>query len=284
MQGRDRHDLVAVELAALRVDGQHAVAVPVERETDLGSMLGDGGGDVLEVGGSAAFVDVAAVGLGRDRDQIGAEPLEDGRCRPVGRTVRAVEDDLAALQVEFEGAGERAKVIVQGALELADSSRGRPGDRTRRDPVLDPCRGGIVELAPVAAEELDPVVPPGVVGGGNDRPEVEAVLADEDRRRRGRQHAAEEDVGSCRRHPGGQRGFEHVAGFAGVADDQDLRPVALDLGGRGTPERERELRRQDLPDRTPDAVGPEQLDSLSHRSGSLPARARDACPARMTKG
>ena len=51
---------------------------------------------------------------------------------------------------------------------------------------LDPLLGGVGELGAVAAEELDAVVAPGVVGGGDDDREVEPEAADQDRRRRRR--------------------------------------------------------------------------------------------------
>ena len=54
------------------VDGQAAVGVAVEREADVGAVLEHGRAQRLEVGGAAAVVDVEAVGLGVDRDHLGA--------------------------------------------------------------------------------------------------------------------------------------------------------------------------------------------------------------------
>ena len=85
------------------------------------------------------------------------------------------------------------------------------------------------------------------------------MLADEDRGGGRRQDAAEEDVGAGGGDAGGERRLEHVPGLARVADDQDLRAVAAQLGGRGPAEREGQLRGEHLPDGTADTVGPEQL-------------------------
>ena len=86
-------------------------------------------------------------------------------------------------------AGELAQVVVEPALELAHPAHLRPGvlgpGATDR---LDPLLGLVAELAPVAVEELDPVVAPRVVGGGDHRGEVEPEPPDEDRGRRGRQY------------------------------------------------------------------------------------------------
>ena len=61
---------------------------------------------------------------------------------------------------------------------------------------------------------------------------------------------------------GAERGLEHLAGLARVADDEHPRALRAGLQrslGEGLAERERELGRQQLPRDASDAVGPEQL-------------------------
>ena len=98
---------------------------------------------------------------------------------------------------------------------------------------LDPRLGRVVELAPVGAEELDPVVAPGVVRGGDHDGQVEPEPADEHRGGGGRQHAGDQRVAALAGDAGGERGLEHRPRLAGVADDQDLRPLGGRLEGRG---------------------------------------------------
>ena len=121
--GGQGDQLVAVVDAAGAVDGEHAVAVAVEGEADLRLGGGDPLGQRLDVGGAAAGVDVAAVGLDPDRLDLGAEALEDRRRGPVGGAVGAVEDDLAAGEVEREGGSQLAQVVVEAAVQLAHVAR-----------------------------------------------------------------------------------------------------------------------------------------------------------------
>ena len=75
-----RHDLVAVDDAALLVDDHDAVGVAVERDADVGAHLAHLGAQRLRRGGAALLVDVAAVGLDADLDHLGAQlPQRLGR-------------------------------------------------------------------------------------------------------------------------------------------------------------------------------------------------------------
>ena len=97
--------------------------------------------------------------------------------------------------------------------------------------------------------------------------EVEAVGAQQQRRGGRGQDAAEQRLAAGRRHAGGHRGLEHLAGLARVADDEDAwsaRAALAGAGRRGPGERERELRGEELPGDAADAVGPEQL--AGHRA------------------
>src|SRR5207244_1154566 len=69
-------------------------------------------------------------------------------------------------------------------------------------------------------EELDAVVAVRVVARRDDHGEVEAVAAEQQRRRRRRQDAAHEDLTARGRNAGRERGLEHLAALARVADDE----------------------------------------------------------------
>ena len=60
------------------------------------------------------------------------------------------------------------------------------------------------------------------------------MTAQQQRRRRRRQHTAEQHVAAGGGDAGGDRGLEHLARLARVADDQDLRmgSIAAELDGR----------------------------------------------------
>ena len=59
--------------------------------------------DRLQVGGAAVVVDVEAVRVGVDRDDLGAGLLVRGRADLAGRAVGAVDDDLDALEPVRDG-------------------------------------------------------------------------------------------------------------------------------------------------------------------------------------
>ena len=108
------------------------------------------------------------------------------------------------------------------------------------------------------------------MGGGDDRGEIEAEAADEDRGGGRRQHPAEQGVAAGLGDPGGQRRFQHRPRLARVADDQHLRPRGLQRGGRGPAERQRQLRGEERPSLPSDPVGSEELALRAH-SGPLSA-------------
>jgi hypothetical protein len=83
------------------------------------------------------------------------------------------------------------------------------------------------------------------------------------RQRRGRrgQHAAEQDLAARGADARGQRGLEHLAGLARVADDEHARAGAADLGRGGPAQGDGQLRGEHLAGDTADAIGPEELAS-----------------------
>ena len=212
------------------------------------------------MGGAAAGVDVAAVGLVGEDVDLGAEAAEDLRRGPVGGAVGAVEQDPPGAEVEVEEAAVKlAQVVLERAVQGPD-----PADHLGRgerllELGLDFVLGVVVEFEAVGGEDLDAVVLIGIVRGGDDGGEVEAVAADEQRRGRGREHPAEQRVAACGGDAGRHRGLEHLPGLARVTDDQDLRAGRGLVGDRGTRQPQRELRGEELTRAATDTVGAEEL-------------------------
>ena len=77
-------------------------------------------------------------------------------------------------------------------------------------------------LKPSRAEELDAVVLPGIVGGGDDDAGLEAVGAGEEGDGRGGHDAGAFDAGSGGAKTGGEGGGDPGAGLAGVAAEDDF--------------------------------------------------------------
>ena len=256
---RDQGDqLVAVVAATAAVDGEDAIAVAVEGEADRRLGAGDRAGELLEVGGAAALVDVAPVRLGADRLDRGAEPLEDRRGGAEGGAVGAVEQDVTAGEIEREGGLQRPQVVLEAAVQLTDLA-GLDGVALGVQQRLDPRLGLVVELGAQRGEELDPVVAIGVVRGRDDRGEVETEALDQHRRGRRRQHATEQGVATGGGDPGGQRRLEHRPGLARVADDQYLRPLGIQRRGGRLAQRGGQLGREKGSSLSPDPIGSEEL-------------------------
>ena len=80
-------------------------------------------GERGDVRGADALVDVAPVGLDRDRVDVRAQPAEDLGRHAVGGAVRAVEQDAEPAEVERREAQlELAQVVVAGAVQLAQAA------------------------------------------------------------------------------------------------------------------------------------------------------------------
>ena len=70
----DRHDRIAVDLGSGLVHREHAVCVAVVRDAQVDFVGADDVDNRLQVRRAAAHIDVHAVGLAVDRDDLRAEP------------------------------------------------------------------------------------------------------------------------------------------------------------------------------------------------------------------
>ncbi len=269
-------DLVAVDLVTGVVHGQAAVGVAVVRDAEVRAVLDDRGLELVQVGRAAAVVDVEAVRLGADRDDLGAGPGERLRRDPRGRAVRFVQDDLQPV----EPVGQHREQVGDVLLEALRVRPHAPDAGARRTlprlavPVrvvdrLDPVLQLVGEFVAAAREELDAVVRHGVVTGREHHAEVGAERSGQVCHRGRRQHADAQDVHARAGQAGDHRRFQELPGRARVPPDHRRRLVALEgarLGQhvrRGDGEAERHLGRQIRVGDTAHAVRAEESSHLS---------------------
>ena len=115
----DEHELVAVVGVALGVHHRDAVAIAIERDAEVGAVLGDRALQRRGLRGAHAVVDIQAVGLDADRHDLGAELVEHVRHDVVCGAMRPIHDDLQALEVELVGERGLAELDVAPAGVLA---------------------------------------------------------------------------------------------------------------------------------------------------------------------
>ena len=134
-----------------------------------------------------------AVRRRRDRCDLGAEPLERLRRDARVRAVCAVDRDPEPRQVAPEALDDVLEVAVGRDLDPVDLAGhlGRLGVEKRLDLLL----GGVRQLPALSVEELDAVVLGRVVGGRDDRSEIER----EQGHGRGGQDSREHRVAARRR-------------------------------------------------------------------------------------
>ena len=235
-----------------------------------------------------AGVDVDAVGLGADGHHFRAELVEHRRRDVVARAVRAVDDDLPALEVEVGGKGALAELDVP-ARRVLDATRlaefgGRHAGERHRHRRLDRVLGRVGKLGAGPGKELDAVVVVGIVRRADDDAGVEPQRPGEVGDARRGQRPAQQDIDAGRRQARLQRRLEQVAGDPRVLADEHggMSAGAARVRGQDATRRpaelEHELRRdRRLADQTPHAVGAEIV-PLRHRSPRVVMPSRYRCP------
>ena len=223
-------DLVAVDRLAALVDGQHAIAVAVERDPEVEPLACNKLLQGAQVGGAATDVDVGAVRAVADRDHLGAEPLERRRRDARVGAVGAVDPDPEALELLSEALDHMVDVTAVDDVEVVDPPLVRvPGSFAEQR--LDLLLRVVRQLLPVAVEELDAVVLRRIVGGRDDRAEIECEQGDGRRR----EHAREHGIPAGRGDAGREGALELAARAARVAADQDGPAAAPERHGPSQP-------------------------------------------------
>ncbi len=212
---------------------------------------------------------LSAVGLVADRDHFGAELVEHRRRDVVARAMRAIDDDLQALEVEivrkralaeFDVAARR----VADAERLAQLRRLDAADRTV-DALLDRLLDRVRQLGAACREELDAVVLERIVRGADHDAGRQAQRARQVGDAGRGQRTGQIDVDAGGGQPRFERRLEQVAGDARVLPDQHrrVRARARRRFGRehaagGVTEPQHELGRdRRVADSAADAIGAE---------------------------
>ena len=229
---------------------------------------------------TAVAVDVPAVRLDADRDDVRAQFGQDVGGDLVGRTVGAVDHDLDAFQRQFarKSVLDEHVVTAQGivhAHRFADAVRGKPRDRggrpahEGRNVVLD----RVGQLQALLGKYFETVVLKRVVRGRDH----DAGIGPQTARQKGhpgRGHRPDQQhVPTHRADARSQGRLQHVARQPRVLTDHDFVVSGTfreDLRQR-PPDLQHRLRRHRLPIRNPaDAVRAEQAgDALGVRHGNV---------------
>ena len=215
MRSNDVEQLVAIQHVAALIHHHEAVAITVEGNADVRSILADLLHEQLRVRGAAPIVDVHAAGLSAHDDRIRAKLFKNARSDVIRGAVRAIEHDPQALQTK--AAIDRCLT----ELDVAACSVRQPGcateavgahaDHLAFELCFDLQLDGIGQFVSAAIEELDAVVVVRVVGGRNHDSGVRAQRAREVGDR-GRRHGAEQaNVDASAGEAGLEHRLQHVA-------------------------------------------------------------------------
>jgi hypothetical protein len=135
-------------------------------------------------GRAAAVVDVEAVGRDADRDHLRAELPQRGGRDLVGGAVRAIDDDLEAVEPQMLGKGGLGEVDVAAAriLDLAGAADlGGAASFGSSSSIASICGSSRRTACSRRAEQLDAVVVEGIVAGRDHHAEIGAHRAGEHR-------------------------------------------------------------------------------------------------------
>ena len=127
--------------AAVLVDREHPVAVSVEGDPEVETLFDDRALQERGVGRAAADVDVRAVGLDPDRDDLGAALLERLRREPGVGAVRAVDDDPQPGEIRAEAVEHVLAGTSRSRSPRARPFPGRPRERQPGAPRSAPPNG-----------------------------------------------------------------------------------------------------------------------------------------------
>ena len=174
----------------------------------------------LHVRRPAAVVDVQSVGFGVDRDHVGAGGPVGPRGGGRRGAVRAVDDDGQPVEAGGDGLARVTQIALErvvGVDDPADARTDRALAGPGRDELLDAVLGGVVELVPARAEDLDAVVGHRVVRRRDHHAELGVVGVGQIGHRGGRQHADAQRVDAFTGDARDDGGLEHLAAGPRVA-------------------------------------------------------------------
>ena len=216
---------------SLLIGDNDAIGVAVEGNADVGAHFTHFAAQRVGCRRTAFAVDIEAVGLDADRDDVGAQFPERVRCHPVTSAVSAIDHDAQAFEREVarqRSLGEFNVAVMYavdplGAAEFA--AFGQSFGNVRVDQPLDVLLDLVGKFVAVRAEQLDAVVVKWVVRRRNHHAEIGAHGArqhgDGRRRHRPEQQHVHADRGEAR----DQRGLDHVTGKPRVL--ADYHPMAM---------------------------------------------------------
>jgi len=221
-----QENAVAVDDFPGFADEEGAVGVAVEGHTKAGALRDHALLQAIEIEGTAAGVDVAAIGRNTHGDDIGAESAEEFGAEFVGGAIGTVKEDAEAGEI---GAGKDASAEK---IEILSIER-CVGDEERwifrrwigavlEDVGFEDFFDGVWELHACVREKFYTVVVVRIVGGGDDDAGLKIILADE-----AGYAGSGDDAGKgygCAglREARGEESGDVGAGFAGVHADEHV--------------------------------------------------------------
>ncbi len=190
-------------------------------------------GERLRRGRSHVAIDVEAVGIDAEREDLGAKLLQGHRRRFVGGTVGAIHHHPQALEAHLPG--ERALGRLDIALKGSVDALGAPElvrlGKTRShigiDQSLDLLLRRIGQFEAVRPEQLNAVVVIGIVGCGDHHAVIGAERAGQHGDGRGRHGSEQEDIDADRDKTRGDGVLDHIAGEPRILADDDPLSVAV---------------------------------------------------------
>ena len=222
--------MIPVDQRARLIETEAAVRVAVVGDADVRPAFEHRTAQRVQMRRAAAVVDVHPIRERVDHLDVGTEATQHLRHRLIGCTVRAVEDDLHAV----ETLGTRAHHVVDVLVEeivailhhadiLSRWTRFMVAVLQLADKSLQLVLYGIGQLVAVTAKELDAVIGERIVRRRDHNARVHLMLTCEIGNRR-RWHDPREESGSARRADARrQRSLEHLARDTRIAPDQNAR-------------------------------------------------------------
>ena len=108
----DIKQLITIDDGTILIDHDQAIAIAIQRHTDVSFEGRNRQAQELGVCRAAAFIDVAPVRRATDRDYVRAEITDGPRPYLVARTVGAIENDLETIQCQVIRKRRGAELLV----------------------------------------------------------------------------------------------------------------------------------------------------------------------------